>query len=348
VPPRRRPWRPPEVWGKRIDLWLAARALHDDPQQTWSYPMMTNRVLVGDKHGLNFTYESASSWDELVQVLTLKRWAEEAGWARLAMGIQCTLGLETYDGVLRSATGRLRNPESWERFRGRHIVVPVGWEPTTDEVLFLNSWGRNWGDHGFGYVGREFFEAHVDSVNLTRPAWLGFSPAMEQAVVAGAPSFRNFGALSREAFQEYWKTGNRKDRYHVLVNRETCEIRHRELITLARGDRYDVVEIRERGEFRGRMHVQHDDVRDISTLTELWVPPGHRRRGFGTVLLRAGERYARKAGSTRVWLPLHDADAGEVGHPRAEVFAQSVGYKWRLRQRKRPNYEALGTRDLAR
>lgn len=138
--------------------------------------MMTNRVLVGDEHGLNFTYESASTWDELVQVLTLKRWAEEAGWAQLALGIQCTLGLETYDGVLRSATGRLRIPESWERFRGRHIVVPIGWEPTTNEVLFLNSWGRNWGDHGFGYVGREFFEAHVDSVNLTRPAWLGFSP----------------------------------------------------------------------------------------------------------------------------------------------------------------------------
>ncbi|SHN37861.1 GNAT family N-acetyltransferase [Actinacidiphila paucisporea] len=171
---------------------------------------------------------------------------------------------------------------------------------------------------------------------------------MEQAVVAGDPSFRNFGALSREAFQEYWKTDNPMDRHHLLLNGGTCEIRHRELITLAHGDRYDVVEVRERGEFRGRMHVQHDYVRDVSTLTELWVPPGHRRRGFGTVLLRAGESYAREAGSTRVWLPLHDADAGEVGRPRAEAFAQSGGYKWRWRQRKRPNYEALGTRDLAR
>lgn len=76
--------------------------------------MMTNRVLVGDEHGLNFTYENASTWDEVVQVLTLKRWAEEAGWARLTLGIQCTLGLETYDGVLRSATGRLHVPGTWE------------------------------------------------------------------------------------------------------------------------------------------------------------------------------------------------------------------------------------------
>jgi hypothetical protein len=69
----RQPWLAPEIYENRRALWRAARRLSDTPEQYWSFPMMTNRVLVSGSHGLNFTYESPSTWPQASRVLAAKR-----------------------------------------------------------------------------------------------------------------------------------------------------------------------------------------------------------------------------------------------------------------------------------
>ncbi|MER8116463.1 GNAT family N-acetyltransferase [Streptomyces sp. NPDC094031] len=169
---------------------------------------------------------------------------------------------------------------------------------------------------------------------------------MEKVVSENSAAFRTFGHLEREACVEGWRTPNSKKRRQAQVREATYQFTHRELITLARGERYDIVEVRERGDFRGRMHIQHDDGQRISTFTELWVPREYRRRGIGTALLQAGEIYARAAGSDRVRLPLHEADASDIGRPRAEGFALTNGYAWKRKVSRRPNYDGLGVKSF--
>jgi GNAT superfamily N-acetyltransferase len=334
---------------RRGALWRAARQLSDEPEQYWSFPMMTNRVLVSERNGLDFAYESVSTWHAATNVVRLKGWLDADSFtARNRLSPMVSLGMETFDGVLRSQTGHLRPPESWERFRGRHVVAVVGWEPSTDEIVFVNSWGRSWGHNGLGFVGREFFEAHVDSFNVARPTWVGYSPAAEGALNEVDDPLDAFGNLRGEAMVQAWRTGNPRQRSRITVDGARCVMGRHSLLTLAAGARYDVIELREGGDFRGRIHVEHHEERRGSVVTELWVSPPYRRRGFASVLLEVGEGLARKAGSIRVRLPLHEADATVVGRERAEAFATARGYTWTARATRRPNYEALGVKSLSR
>lgn len=42
---------------------------------------------------------------------------------------------------------------------GSHCVVLVGYDDCSSEFMFANSWGDDWGDHGYGYIPYEVFEA---------------------------------------------------------------------------------------------------------------------------------------------------------------------------------------------
>ncbi|HVP39025.1 MAG TPA: C1 family peptidase [Candidatus Saccharimonadales bacterium] len=63
-----------------------------------------------------------------------------------------------------SKTGVLPLPKPTERVVGGHAVVIVGYNDATRQLKFVNSWGRDWGEHGFGYlpydyVDKSLFEA---------------------------------------------------------------------------------------------------------------------------------------------------------------------------------------------
>jgi C1A family cysteine protease len=42
-----------------------------------------------------------------------------------------------------------------ERIQGYHLVECAGWTEN-DEVIFLNSWGPEYGDRGFGYLPKDY------------------------------------------------------------------------------------------------------------------------------------------------------------------------------------------------
>ena len=129
--------------------------------------------------------------------------SETANRARLRdldadRAIEAQLGLETFDAVLRSVDGRLRLPQPWGRFRGRHNVAVAGWDPGLREMVFRNSWGADWGDRGHGYVGQAFFEAHVDCCMVMRSIKAGLSQQMDDAL-----SERTRGAPDRATPDDY-------------------------------------------------------------------------------------------------------------------------------------------------
>ena len=64
-------------------------------------------------------------------------------------------------------TGMVPMPTRRDRLRGGHAVLVVGYDHDRRVLIFRNSWGRGWGDHGDGYLPYAF----VASPDLTWDFW---------------------------------------------------------------------------------------------------------------------------------------------------------------------------------
>lgn len=76
------------------------------------------------------------------------------------------IGFSCYDNSLEKANdkGIINFPEKDDTLAGGHAVLVVGYNK--DYLIIKNSWGRSWGDRGYGYL-------HNDYVlkNLARDCW---------------------------------------------------------------------------------------------------------------------------------------------------------------------------------
>jgi GNAT superfamily N-acetyltransferase len=75
---------------------------------------------------------------------------------------------EWYD----APNGVIPGPSESTNYVGAHSVLLVGYDDTRQHFNFMNSWGAEWGDEGFGYLSYATFEALWDEgwfMDLTYP-----------------------------------------------------------------------------------------------------------------------------------------------------------------------------------
>jgi len=90
--------------------------------------------------------------------------------ACLASGYPIVFGFSVYDGFESdevARTGVLNMPAASENMLGGHAVVLVGYDDTTQRFLVRNSWGTDWGQHGYFTMPY----AYVTSTNLADDFW---------------------------------------------------------------------------------------------------------------------------------------------------------------------------------
>jgi C1A family cysteine protease len=72
--------------------------------------------------------------------------------------------VDWYSNAYLAPSGRIGLPRPDDRFLGRHAVLIVELEDESQAgrptIVFKNSWGPRWGDHGFGCFGEDYFVAH--------------------------------------------------------------------------------------------------------------------------------------------------------------------------------------------
>ncbi len=83
----------------------------------------------------------------------------------------CAIGVEVFRGFLE--TGLVPMPKKDERSFGGHAISPVGYDDSKELIKFKNSWSKNWGDKGYGflpysYVNRYMMDAW-SSVDIEDP-----------------------------------------------------------------------------------------------------------------------------------------------------------------------------------
>jgi len=87
----------------------------------------------------------------------------------LAAGHPAMFGFSVYSSIEQAAeTGEIPFPSPRDRMEGGHAVVAVGYDdkkeirnaytdkPTAGALLIRNSWGKDWGDSGYGWLPYEY------------------------------------------------------------------------------------------------------------------------------------------------------------------------------------------------
>lgn len=84
----------------------------------------------------------------------------------LAAQLPCMFGFTVYNSITQAdATGKIPFPSSTDSIEGGHAVMAVGYDDTikikntkkgsketTGAILIRNSWGKTWGDKGYGWL----------------------------------------------------------------------------------------------------------------------------------------------------------------------------------------------------
>jgi C1A family cysteine protease len=86
----------------------------------------------------------------------------------LAMGYPVVFGTVVCPSFERATNGHIPMPIPNERVLGGHAITLIGYDNNQKVYEFLNSWGEQWGDDGFGWLP----QAMVESNNYSDDFWM--------------------------------------------------------------------------------------------------------------------------------------------------------------------------------
>ena len=71
------------------------------------------------------------------------------------------IGILCFEEIMNPQKGLVKYPINPNRCYGGHAITCVGFSKKTKLIKFKNSWSRNWGDNGYGYLPFKYIENYM-------------------------------------------------------------------------------------------------------------------------------------------------------------------------------------------
>ena len=288
-------------------------------------------------HRRQFFYEPLSSHASIVRAMAEQALVTQGAWLGRSQQDDISIDVAIFDGAYTAERGRLQFPSSDEQPVGIHSVRLVGYDDSGETLVFQNSWGAGWGDHGYGSVTRPYLDRYLHDCWLSKNARYGFT-RFDRASRLAAETTGQVASI--------WLRENPRWRKAVALGSRRRRLYWYETISLQDWVPVTVIELRSGEDFRLAWAILFHERDGTSVLKELFVWPTFRRRGFGTLVEREAVAIARSWHSTKMLLYLHSADALPGNRIAGSSFGRRAGYAWHWHRTKLPNLDAIGEKTL--
>jgi len=80
---------------------------------------------------------------------------------QVRVGKAVLIGIRLFYGFHNSVDGKIPMPDDKDIICGRHVILLVGYDDAEQYFIFKNSWGHEWGEHGFGFLPYGYVKEHT-------------------------------------------------------------------------------------------------------------------------------------------------------------------------------------------
>ena len=158
------------------------------PERYWSYV-----ITAYDKWPPVVIYSLADNWEALTYFchdpVSLDRSGADVLYSvrkHLAAGLPSMFGFYVFENYKEGGGGKIPYPNTKDRCIGGHAVLAIGYDDTLvikdrktqkttkGAIKFLNSWGKAWGDGGYGWLPYAYTKEKLalDYWSLTSMEWV--------------------------------------------------------------------------------------------------------------------------------------------------------------------------------
>lgn len=85
----------------------------------------------------------------------------------------CVIGVEVFEGMMKTKTGLVPMPKKNETSLGGHAICAAGYDDKKKTIKFKNSWSGKWGQNGYGFLPYGYIERYMmdawSSVDIEDP-----------------------------------------------------------------------------------------------------------------------------------------------------------------------------------
>jgi hypothetical protein len=124
-----------------------------------------------------FYYEMLPDAEQAQRLLLESaRWSEGLAISK-AYTDHVHIVVEAFESWRNAPRGRIPVPAPDDPSIGLHAVLLTGYKDSGATISFINSWGPNWGDRGYGTLSFEYLKRYFHDAAVTRRARWGFTSA---------------------------------------------------------------------------------------------------------------------------------------------------------------------------
>lgn len=249
--------------------------------------------------------------------------------------------VEAFESWRTAKNGEIALPGTGDKSIGLHCVFLTHYKAHGEILGFMNSWGRGWGERGYGTLSFEYLEKYLYEAYVNRHARWGpranrFPETPGPLTMAERLRRSRIGA-PRQRFRERVAEGeSRVDEIYETSSPTT-------------GRAVICVDVQNGFGLRmGWMFLRYrpEDTGAVMEIPELFVWPTFRRMGIGRELDQIAQDIARLWDCSELHLMMNEADAIVSLRGAARNFGQALGYEWRWRYEVAPRRVATGLKRL--